>query len=100
MTVVLDGSHLTTSDVLRVARGREPVEIAPEALERVRHCRDFLERNMAAGNVMYGVNTGIGELSEVVLSPEETERFQKRSLIYGLDTSRKSVRERGAILLV
>jgi len=77
MSVVLDGSHLTTSDVLRVARGREPVEIAPEALERVRHCRDFLERNMAAGNVMYGVNTGIGELSEVVLSPEETERFQK-----------------------
>ena len=77
MTVVLDGSHLTTSEVLRVARGREPVEIAPEALERVRHCREFLERNMAAGTVMYGVNTGIGELSEVVLSPEETERFQK-----------------------
>jgi histidine ammonia-lyase len=36
---------------------------------------------MKAGEILYGVNTGIGELSEVVLTPEQVEKFQ-RYLLY------------------
>ncbi len=81
MSIVLSGDHLTTADVLQVARHREPVELAPDSLDRVRRCRAFLERKTAEREIMYGVNTGIGELSEVVLTPEQTERFQ-RFLVY------------------
>ncbi len=81
MTVTLSGSRLTTASVLRVARGRERVELDAAALDRVRHCRGFLDRNIAARKVMYGVNTGIGELSEVVLPPEKVREFQ-RYLVY------------------
>jgi len=41
----------------------------------------MLERKVAAGEVMYGVNTGIGELASVVLTDEQTRQFQ-RYLIY------------------
>jgi len=81
MAVVVDGSRLTLEDVVRVARFREPVELAPDAVERIRTCRAMLERKVAAREVMYGVNTGIGELASVALDDDQTARFQ-RFLIY------------------
>ncbi|MBI1873969.1 MAG: aromatic amino acid lyase, partial [Acidobacteria bacterium] len=79
--VVLDGSHLSIADVFRVARHGHPVELAPEAEAQIARCRAFVEREIADGRVMYGINTGIGELSEVVLSPEQIRSFQ-RYIIY------------------
>jgi histidine ammonia-lyase len=81
MTVVLRGAGLTIDDVVRVARHGEAVELAPEALERIRVCRAMLERKVEAKETMYGVNTGIGELSEVALEDDQVRQFQ-RFLIY------------------
>lgn len=81
MTVRLDGEHLTLEKVVLVARHSEKAELAPEALERIRLCRAMLEKKIAAHEIMYGVNTGIGEFSEVVLTDEQVQQFQKY-LIY------------------
>jgi histidine ammonia-lyase len=81
MPIVLDGSSLTIEKVVAVARGREAVELDPSALERIRACRAMLETKLAAREVMYGTNTGIGEFSEIVLSDEQVQRFQ-RYLVY------------------
>jgi histidine ammonia-lyase len=81
MSVVIGDSHLTLEEVERVARQRERIELASEAVERIRACRSMLDEKIEAGEVMYGVNTGIGEFSEVVLSEEQTQEFQKY-LIY------------------
>src|SRR5512136_386897 len=81
MTIVLDGSGLTLEKLVRIARYGEPVELAPEALERIKICRAMLEDKLRAREIMYGVNTGIGEFSEKVLNDEEVEQFQ-RYLIY------------------
>jgi histidine ammonia-lyase len=81
VTVVLDGSSLTIEQVVRIARDREPVELSAEALERIRASRAMLEDKLAAREVMYGTNTGIGEFSEVVLDDEQVEEFQ-RFLVY------------------
>ncbi len=81
MPVRLDGQHLTIEDVVRVARHGEKVELAPEAIERITTCRAMLEKKIVAHEIMYGVNTGIGEFSEVVLTDEQVKQFQ-RYLIY------------------
>jgi histidine ammonia-lyase len=81
MVRIGDDRRLTIEDVVRVARGGEPVALAPAALERIAKCRAMLERKLAAHETMYGVNTGIGELSEVALDDEQVRRFQ-RYLIY------------------
>jgi histidine ammonia-lyase len=81
MAVRLDGSSLTIEDVVKVARHGESVALAPEALERIRACRGMLEEKIQAREIMYGVNTGIGEFSEVVLTDEQVLHFQ-RYLIY------------------
>ena len=81
MTIRLDGKSLTIEEVVRAARHGEPVEIAPEAIERIKTCRAMLEKKIDAHEIMYGVNTGIGEFSEVVLNDEQVQQFQKY-LIY------------------
>jgi len=77
MTIVLDGSGLTIEKFLRIAREEERVELHPAALERIITCRHMLEEKITAHEVMYGVNTGIGEFSEVVLSDDQIKEFQK-----------------------
>ncbi|MBN2414377.1 aromatic amino acid lyase [bacterium] len=81
MTVVIDGSGLTLEKMVRVARDNEKVELHPDALERIKACRAMLEEKIEANEIMYGVNTGIGEFSEVVLNPDQVKDFQKY-LIY------------------
>jgi histidine ammonia-lyase len=81
MAVVIDGKSLKIEHLVRVASDREMVELAPAARERINRCRQFVEDRIAARAVMYGITTGIGELSEVVLSPEQTRQFQ-RYLVY------------------
>ena len=81
MAIVLNGTSLTVPDLVRIARHGEKVEIAPEAIERIRACRAMLEKKIEAHEIMYGVNTGIGEFSEVVLNDDQVKDFQ-RYLIY------------------
>jgi histidine ammonia-lyase len=81
MAIVLDGTGLTIDQLVRIARGREKVELHPAALERIKTCRAMLEKKIQAHEIMYGVNTGIGEFSEVVLTDEQVQQFQ-RYLIY------------------
>ena len=81
MAVRIEGRNLEIEDVVKVARYNEQIEIPEEAMERVKKCRDIVERKIEERAVMYGVTTGIGELSEIVLSPAEVEKFQ-RYLVY------------------
>jgi len=81
MTVTITGNKLTVEDVYNVACGSEKVELHREALERIRHCRSFIEKKIEQREIMYGVNTGIGEFSEIVLNDEQVKQFQ-RYLIY------------------
>jgi len=81
MTMVLDGHSLKIEDVVQVARNRAPIKLHDDAIARIDKCRSMLERKIKTREIMYGVNTGIGELSEVVLTPEQVEKFQ-RYLLY------------------
>jgi histidine ammonia-lyase len=81
MSIVLDGSGLTIEKMVQIARNNEKVELDKKALERIKTCRAMLEEKIKAKEIMYGINTGIGEFSEVVLSDEQVKDFQ-RYLIY------------------
>jgi histidine ammonia-lyase len=77
MTVVLDGASLTLDDVVRVARGGEPVELAPAALERVQAARAVVERALATGETVYGMTTGAGARKRVAVRVDEIESFNR-----------------------
>ncbi len=81
MAIRITGKNLSIEDIVAVARHGERVELHPDALERIKRCRAFLDEKVAAHEIMYGVNTGIGEFSEMVLDDEQVKQFQ-RYLIY------------------
>jgi len=81
MSIILDGSNLTVEKLVKIARHKEKVELSSEALQRIKTCRAMLEEKIQAHEIMYGVNTGIGEFSEVVLNDDQVKDFQKY-LIY------------------
>ena len=81
MAITLTGNSLTIEDVEAIARRGEAVELDREAAQRIGTCREFIEERITAGEIMYGVNTGIGEFSEVVLDDDQVREFQ-RYLVY------------------
>jgi len=81
MAIELNGSGLTIDKLVAIARHGEKVSLSDDAVTRMKKCRAMLEHKIEAHEIMYGVNTGIGEFSEIVLTGEQIEQFQ-RYLIY------------------
>lgn len=75
--LIVKGSGLTIENVVNVARNGQKVELHPDAVKRINVCREMLEKKIIAKEIMYGVNTGIGEFSEVVLDDDQVQDFQK-----------------------
>ena len=80
MTVVLNRAPLTRAEVIAVARGFEPVEIAEETLALLATKRAAIDALVASGTPVYGVSTGFGSLATTFISPEQRRDLQ-RSLI-------------------
>ena len=95
MTVVLTGSDLTIDEVVRVARSDEGVELAPEAVERMRAARSVVEQVLAGGQQVYGANTGVGMRKRFAVD-EEMARFN-RNLIAGHLIGQGPIAERDVV---
>ncbi|HUC34110.1 MAG TPA: aromatic amino acid ammonia-lyase [Gaiellaceae bacterium] len=78
MTVVLSGNGLAVADVVRVARDAEPVELAPEAVERMRETRALVDRVVERGDEVYGTTTGVGARKKHRVPLEEIPAFNRR----------------------
>lgn len=77
-TLELYGDRLTLEDIGRVAAGNAPmVRLAGEARTRVEAARAVVERAIEDGRVVYGLNTGFGALSDMVVPPERIQELQE-----------------------
>lgn len=79
--ITLNGNNLSIEKLVQIAKKNEQVTLDKNSIERINICRQMLEKKINAHEIMYGVNTGIGEFSEVVLDDEQVKQFQ-RYLIY------------------
>jgi histidine ammonia-lyase len=101
-SVILDGKSLSLSDVVSVARRGAPVEVSTDAAQRVDRVRSVLERNLAAGASIYGVNTGFGKLANVPISLNQLLELQRnliRSHVAGVGDPLPVEVVRGIMLL-
>lgn len=60
----------------------DPIEIAPALLDRLAAIRADALHTLASGRPVYGVNTGMGNLSKVRLTEDE-QRIHQRNLLLG-----------------
>nr|WP_304956491.1 aromatic amino acid lyase [Vulcanisaeta sp. JCM 14467] len=75
------GMYLSLTDIVEVSRNYEEVEISNEALSAMGRSRKVLEE-LIHGNVrIYGVNTGLGDLYNVTVNPEDVAKYSLEMLI-------------------
>ncbi|MEQ1821416.1 MAG: aromatic amino acid lyase [Fimbriimonadaceae bacterium] len=74
--ILLNGQPLSIGEVERVAHGMEPVGVHPEARERMKTSRSVVDEILRRGDIVYGVNTGFGRLSDITLPPEKLRQSQ------------------------
>ena len=74
--ILLDGASLSIDDVYRVAVERVPVALDDAARARVAATRRIVDDIVRRRDVVYGVTTGFGKLSEVSVPPERLAELQ------------------------
>jgi len=79
--VVLTGADLTIADVEAVARGGARAVLDADARARMEEARGVVERLVAAGEVVYGITTGFGDLATTFIPPADARRLQENLLV-------------------
>jgi histidine ammonia-lyase len=72
----LDGQPLSLAEIEAVALDGCRVEIAASARERMTTGRALIEKILAAGQTVYGVNTGFGKLADVRVPADKLAQLQ------------------------
>jgi histidine ammonia-lyase len=79
--IIIDGNSLTLKDVVNVARYRYTIELSEESKAKVKRAREYVDGLVEKERVVYGITTGFGKFSEILISKEDTERLQKNLIV-------------------
>ncbi|MGD8505269.1 MAG: histidine ammonia-lyase [Candidatus Bathyarchaeota archaeon] len=72
----IDGETLTIEDTVAVARHNAKVAIPRKTENKVKSCRDFLERLVEEKRAIYGVTTGFGALGNITIPSRDMRELQ------------------------
>lgn len=79
--LVLDGQSLTLDDFISVTRGGRKVKLSDESKKKIEKAEAFVKKVVSEKRVVYGLTTGFGKFSDVVISQEETDQLQKNLIM-------------------
>ncbi len=74
--VILNGEDLTINEIVAIGVGDAKVELAESALKKCQASRDFLEEEINAKKVIYGVNTSYGPMCNKIISKNNIKQLQ------------------------
>ncbi|TDM04547.1 histidine ammonia-lyase [Macrococcus carouselicus] len=76
MKILLTGQQLTIEDIKYFLAQQGEVEIAEEAMVRVRKSRAIVERIISNQETVYGITTGFGLFSDVLIEKNQYNQLQ------------------------
>jgi len=76
MAFEIGKKKLTLEDVYRISTSAEKVTLAAIAKKKIKKAHDFLIKKSKSGEVIYGVNTGFGILSNVKIESHNIAQLQ------------------------
>lgn len=74
--IELDGSSLNIEETAAVARYGKTACLCPQALKKIEAARIMLEKLIKEKRVVYGITTGFGRFSDVLISGEDVFKLQ------------------------
>jgi histidine ammonia-lyase len=81
VAITLTGNALTVDELVRVARGREPVALDAGVGPRVAAGRAIIERALAGTEPVYGLTTGVGVRKRTRIDHSELAEFNRRLIL-------------------
>jgi len=100
--LIITGNSLLIEDLVNVSRKKQPVDLDDEALLRVVRSRTMLEKLVEDESVVYGITTGFGRFSDVIISRKDVIQLQKNLIASHATAIGEPLPEeavRGALLL-
>ena len=79
--IFLGVDRITIEDLVAIARHEAKVQITEESKSRILDTRKLIDRWVQEEKTIYGVTTGFGALSDVIISKEDTQRLQENILM-------------------
>lgn len=79
--IVLSAEGMRLEDLVAVARKGAGVALSQESKQAITKSRWLVEQWVREGKIVYGMTTGFGALSDVVISREDTQRLQQNVLM-------------------
>lgn len=101
-TIYINGNDLTLERFIQITRQGIKVELSQEAIDKVKESRSLVDRFVKNDKVVYGITTGFGKFSDVMIKGEQTKTLQK-NLIFshacGVGNPLSEENVRGILLL-
>src|SRR3990172_8333763 len=79
--IVLNGESLSLDQFIQGVRGKKRVMLSEEAELKVIKARETVDNALKGKRVIYGLTTGFGALSDVVISKDQTKQLQRNILM-------------------
>lgn len=79
--VSIDGKHLSVNKLMRVAVKKAGLSLAKSVVQRIGRARAVVEKVIESGVVKYGINTGFGKLSELIITGDQMDQLQENLIL-------------------
>ena len=76
MTLFLNGESLTIKEIKKLLNQDLKIDISEDAIERVKKSRQVVERIIENKETIYGITTGFGLFSDVLIDPSQYNELQ------------------------
>ena len=80
-SIVITGNDLTLEQLALICRENAKIELAEEAKQNIIDSRKVVDDLVAEEKVVYGITTGFGKFSDVVISQEQCKELQRNLII-------------------
>ena len=78
---IIEDKYYTLSEVYQCIKDKQEISLSEIVKEKVQSSNQILEDCIKNGDVIYGVNTGVGKLSQVKISDGEMGLLQKNLIM-------------------
>lgn len=75
--IKLDGNNLTIAEIIAIGTGEKQVALDRDSIKKCSVSREFLLKKIAAGEIIYGVNSSFGSMCNKIIKDDAVELLQE-----------------------
>ena len=79
--ITLTGNTLTIDEMKHLLFTDDIVRACSNSMEKVRECREVVERIVEEGKIVYGITTGFGKFSDVFIQKSDVKKLQRNLIL-------------------